>query len=216
MLKIKIIACLVFCVGFNAFAQNLTPKEKAVFDDIAYKRMQVGNYEVINKWAVPIRYQVFGDVPDYLLKEIDSTFNQIKALTALDIKRTTDNDEANFLIVLGTKDINMLSKNMLKYLNTFGGHYYRTNKKSEIIRVECFLNAEKYSNRMDIRAALKKNLIKCIGFFKTTDSAPSSLFYSASNTKLKIDAFDSHIISAMYLPTIKAGMTKEEVDAILK
>jgi hypothetical protein len=214
-LYLKLTFCCTFLCCINAFSQKLTEKEKIVFDDIAYKRMQAGNYEVILKWAIPIRYQILGDAPEYIVKEIDTTFRQLSALTKLDIKKTTDNDEANFLICIGAKDLSLLSKNLLKYVNSFGGHYYRTNKNSEVTRVECLVMPEKYNSKADVRHLLKKNLVKCIGFFKTSGAAPSSLFYNASNGKLKIDEFDSHIISTLYNSEIKPGMEKEQVDKIL-
>ena len=216
MLKIRIIFSFLMFIGIAATAQQLTEKEKAVFDDIAYKRMQVGNYEVILKWTMPIRYKIYGDALEYVVKEIDTTFSQLKLLTQLDIQKTTDDDDANFLIFIGAKDIDQLSKNMLKYVNSPGGNYYRTNKNSEVIRVECLAMPEKYNSKADLRHALKKNLVKCMGFFKTSAASSSSLFYAANNGKLKIDDFDSHIITTLYHPSIKPGMTKDEVDKLLK
>jgi hypothetical protein len=217
MTKLKftfIFCCIVLC-NMNAFSQTLSPKEKAVFDEVAYKRMQTGNYEVINKWIIPIRYKIYGDAAEYLIKEVDTTFKKLKALTHLDIEKTSDDDETNFLIVVGSKDIGLLSKNMAKYVNQYGGHTYRANKNSEITRVECLVMPEKYQNKQDVRAVIKKSIVKCMGFFNSTEAVPMSLFYAHSNGKLKVDDFDSHIISTMYLPTIKSGMLKEEVDKIL-
>jgi hypothetical protein len=211
-LYLKLTLCCTLLCCINAFSQKLTEREKVVFDDIAYKRMQAGNYEVILKWAIPIRYQILGDAPEYIVKEIDTTFSQLSALTKLDIKKTTDSDDANFIIFVGAKDISLLSKNLLKYINTFGGHYYRTNKNSEVTRVECLVMHEKYSSKADVRHVLKKNIVKCMGFFKTSKLSPSSLFYEASNGKLKIDEFDGHIISKLYDPLIKPGMDKDEVE----
>lgn len=211
-----IIVSLLLLFSITVVGQQLTEKEKAVFDEIAYKRMQAGNYEVILKWVVPIRYKIYGNAPEYAVKEVDTTMAQLRLLTRLDIKKTTDDDEVNFLICIGAEGLGQLSKNMLKYANGPGGNYYRTNKNSEVIRVECLAMPEKYPGKADLRHALKKNLVKCMGFFKSSGAAPSSLFYSANNAKLKIDEFDAHIISTFYHPKIKPGMTIEEVDAILK
>ncbi len=211
-----LLSTLLILFSSSLFAQSLTPDEKQVFDEIVYKRRQVGEYAVISKWATPIRYKVYGDIESWLMKEIDSTFNQVKRLTKLDISKTISDDEANFIFVIGKKEIGKLSQNMEKYLDSYGGTQYKTNKNLEVSRVENFVNADKYRFKTDVRYVVKKHIIKSFGFFQTTMSAPSSLFYAQNNNKLKIDTFDSHIISTLYLPAIKSGMSKDEVDQVLK
>ncbi len=143
---------------------------------------------------------------------------QIKKLTALVIEKTNDDDEANFIIVVGKaeKDLEMLSNDMAKYLNAYGGFIYWPNAKAEIIKAENLIVPESYTgNKAAVRFAIKRGIIKCFGLIKGTETAPYSLFYTDNNYKLKIDLFDSHIISTFYLPSIKAGITKDKVDEIL-
>lgn len=215
MLKIKFTLALLCLLNLGAFAQKLTDAEKYVFDDIAYHRRQNGEYAVISKWVVPIRYKIYGNVDNKLMKEIDSTFSHIKRLTQLDIAKTENDADANFIFVFGQTDAQVLSKNMLKYLNTTGGTQYRTNKMFEITRVENVINPEKYTFKQDARFAVKKHIVKSMGFFKSTDLAPYSLFFVKSNNKSKIDDFDSHIITTLYRTDIKPGMTQEEVNQLL-
>ena len=215
MLSIKIILCLFCFAGLSAHAQNLTRNEKIVFDEVAYKRRQVGEYAVISKWVIPIRYKVYGDVEPWLMKEIDSTFSQLKKITGFDIQKTDDDDEANFIFAIGKKDLSKLSPNMSKYFSSFGGSQYKTNKNFEIYRVENFVNDKEYKQRDDVWYSIKKHIVKSLGFFQTTNQVATSLFYAQNNGKLKIDAFDSHIIATLYLPAIKPGMTKDEVDKLL-
>ena len=215
MLRIQFTLVLLLWVTLTTSAQNLSPEEKQVFDDIAYHRRQTGDYAVISKWVIPIRYKIYGDVDASLQKEIDSTFSQLQRLTKLDISKTTDDDEANFIFVIGAKDTQILSKNMEKYLNTYGGTQYRTNKGFEIYRVENVVMPEKYRFKQDVRFAIKKHIVKSIGFFKSSDLAPNSLFYTKNNNKLKIDSFDSHIIETLYRTDIKPGMTQDVVDQLL-
>lgn len=215
MLKIRLTLSLLLLLSIGAFAQTLTSEEKAVFDDIVYHRRQSGEYAIISKWVIPIRYKIYGEVDTWLLKEIDSTFSQLQKLTGLNIAKTTNDDEVNFIFVIGDKDTHRLSPNMQKYLYTYGGSQYRTNKGFEITRVENVVMPDKYKFKQDVRYAVKKHLVKSMGFFKTSELAPYSLFYNKSNSKLKIDAFDSHIINTLYRADVKPGMTKDEVDKIL-
>lgn len=212
-----IIYCLILAT-LPAFAQKLTEKEKAAFDDIAYSRVQPGGYEVIIKWVMPVKYKIYGNPEAYVLKEIDTTMAQIKKLTALAIEKTDDDDEANFIIVIGKaeKDLEILSNDMAKYVNAYGGNIYWPNAKAEIIKAEILIIPESYNdNRGAVRCTIKKSILKSFGFTKSTETAPYSLFYTANNYKLKIDLFDSHIISTFYLPSIKAGATKDKVDEVL-
>lgn len=204
--------------SLSVFAQKLTPKERVVFDQIAYHRVKVGEYEKITKWVVPIRYKIVGDSSKYIVNEIDSIFSQLKRLTNLDIQKSEDNDEVNFMIALSTSPEALfnMTNNFSKYANSYGGYFYRTNKKSEIYRMESLFAVGKYKSKSDARYAVRRGIIRSMGFFKQTNHAPSSIFYEEANHKLKFDAFDSAIITAFYNENIKPGMTKEEVDPLLQ
>jgi len=216
-MKLKyLITALLFFVSLSTFAQQLTETEKYVFDELVYNRRQVGEYSVIYKWVTPIRYKIYGEVDQSLLREIDSTFSQLKQLTKLDIQKTDDDGEVNFIFVIGKKDTHMLSSNMHKYLNTYGGSQYKTTKQFAISRIENLVMPENYRFKVEARHAIKKHIVRSLGFFKTSEVVPNSFFYTKSNNKLKIDQFDSHIISTLYLPSIIPGMTKDEVDLLLK
>lgn len=218
MEKITFFIFLFFASDVIAFAQSLAPKEKIVFDEIAYHRLRVGEYEKIHKWIIPIRYKVIGDNSKYVLDEIDTTFSQLAKLTKLDIQKSDDDDEVNFVIALSadTDVLSQLSENTRKYANGFGGFAYKANKKSEIYRLERLFVISKYPSKADVRYVIKKGIITSMGLFKRSKSAPKSIFYDENNGKLKIDAFDSAIITAFYDEKIKPGMTKEEVDVLLK
>ncbi|RZL30457.1 MAG: DUF2927 domain-containing protein, partial [Pedobacter sp.] len=60
---------------------------------------------------------------------------------------------------------------------------------------------------------VKRTIIKTLGFSNNSKLAPRSVFTNLNHT-IKLDDFDSHIISALYNPAIKPGMTKDEVDKI--
>jgi len=205
-------------ISIKVFSQNLPAKEKAVFDEIAYHRIKVGEYEKINKWVIPIYYKIVGDHSDYIIEEIDSTFSQLKKLTKLEIRKSNDDDEVNFVINLSSNGEMppSLSTTLQKYINNSGGYFYRANKNNEIYRVENLFILSKYSRKADARSAGKRGIIMGKGFFKRTKNVPNSLFYNTSNGKLKLDAFDSAIIAAFYDEKIKPGMTKDEVDALFK
>lgn len=216
MLSLKFTLALLFAVNFGVFAQQLTSDEKIVFDEIVFKRRQVGEYAVISKWVIPIRYKIAGETEPWLIKDIDSTFSLLKTLTGLDIKKTEDDTEANVLFGIGEKGTAFLSPNMAKYFTAYGGTSYKTNRNFEIYRVENFVNADRYKSKADLRAVIKKHIVKSLGFFQSTDQVPNSIFYSRNNNKQKLDSFDSHIIKTLYLPSIKPGMTKDDVDKILQ
>lgn len=216
MLKFKLFLLFLFALQVDSFSQQLTKSEKSVFDEIAYFRIKPNDYSRITKWVVPIRYKLYGDSSEYIKKEIDSTFAQLKRLTGLDIQKTNDDDEVNFVIAALTDDkvYPALSEETSKHANRYGGYYFKANNKNEIYRVENLIYPVSYKEKIELRASLKKSIVKSLGFFTPTEQMPNSFFYSQGNGKLKIDAFDSHIISTLYLPAIKTGMTKEEVEKI--
>ncbi|RZK53791.1 MAG: DUF2927 domain-containing protein, partial [Pedobacter sp.] len=59
------------------------------------------------------------------------------------------------------------------------------------------------------------NIIKTLGFLNNSKLAPNSVFTILNSNLVKLDEFDGHIISGLYLQAIKPGMTPDEVDKIL-
>lgn len=216
--KIYLSIFLILISTAAVFAQKLSAKEKIAFDEIAYHRFRAGEYEKIHKWVIPIRYKVIGDSSKYIINEIDTIFSQLAKLTNLDIQKSDDDDEVNFLIALSAdaEVLSQLSENTRRYASGFGGFAYKANVKSEIYRLERIFVLSKYLSKADARYAVRKGIAIGMGLLKRSETAPSSIFYSANNRKLKFDAFDSAIITAFYNENIKPGMTKEEVDPLLK
>lgn len=213
------LSVFLFLVSIGlVFGQKLEPKEKAVFDEIAYRRVKVGEYEKIIKWSMPIYYKIIGDSSKYAVNEIDTVFSQLRKLTKLEIRKSNDDDEVNFVIALSVdgKLPSTVSDTFRKNENSSGGFTYRINQKSEIYYVESLFVLSKYNSKVDVRYSIRKTILAGMGFFKRSEYAPASIFYSANNRKLKFDAFDSAIIAAFYNEKIKPGMTKEEVDPLFQ
>lgn len=215
MVKIKIILILLLVSSLNSFAQKLTENEKAVFDELVYNRKRVGDYETLTKWAKPIRYKIYGDTSAYLVKEVDSFFSFLKNITLLDIKKTNDENDVNFTFVFGTKPEDFKEYTIYKKpLETPANYRRKVTYKSEIEGASILINIKKFPERIKVKNAFKKYLIKCFGFPNDTELAPNSVFNTKSFFNFKIEDFDIHIIAALYNPAIKPGMTKDEVDKI--
>lgn len=213
MLKLKLIIFLFISINIDAYSQKLTLEEKAVFDEIVYQRKKVGEYETLTKWGKPIRYKIYGDTSEYLVKEVDSFFNFIKKITSLDIKKADINNKENFAIIFGAKLDGFKkfegspSENPFSYLIVWTSNY-------DFMKASISLNTKKLGSNTNIKNAFKKIIFKCLGFYKDSELAPNSIFNMKASSH-KITDFDLHIISALYNKKIKGGMTKDEVDKIL-
>lgn len=216
MIKLKIILFLLLFTSLNCLAQKLTENEKTVFDEIVYKRQKIGEYETLTKWDKPIRYRIYGDTSAYLTKTIDSFFNLLKKITTLDIKKATADDSENFTFVFSSKPEDFQTHTLTKRpLESPGSYRLKVDKKGEIYYGQSLINTKKFASRTNIKNAIRKNIIKCIGFPINSEYAPNSVFTIKNNNDIKIDDFDIHIISALYNPAIKPGMTRDQVDQIL-
>ena len=216
MLKLNFILLLFLFSSLSSFAQKLTANEKAVFDELVYKRKKIGDYETLTKWAKPIRYKIYGDTTPYLVKEVDSFFNLIKKITSLDIKKATTESEENFILVFGTKPESFQEHTSDKTnLESAASYRRRVSFKSEIEWAQSLINTKKFGDRLSIKNAIKKNIIKNIGFPNDSKFAQNSIFNIKSRNSIEVEDFDIHIIAALYLPAIKPGMTRDEVDKIL-
>lgn len=215
MLKLKFVLLLFISIGIDVYAQKLTPEEKTVFDEVVYQRKKVGEYETLSKWAMPIRYKIYGDTASYLVKEVDSFFNLIKKITSYDIKKVENANEENFTIVFGTKPDDFKEYTLSKTpLESAASYRRRVTPNSEIKWAHSLINIKKFRDRVSIKNAVKKNIIKGLGFTNDSKLAPNSIFNTKSDN-YKIEDFDIHIITALYLQAIKPGMTTDEVDKIL-
>lgn len=215
--KIKFILFLLIISSLNSFAQKLTENEKTVFDELVYKRKQIGEYETLSKWVKPIRYKIYGDTSAYIVKEVDSFFNLLKKITPLDIKKAANESEENFMLVFGEKPEDFQAYTATnRPLEAIGSYRIRTTNNGEIYWGQGLINTKKFGTRANIKNAIKKNIVKCIGFSNSSEFAPSSVFTIKNSNDIKIEAFDIHIISELYLPAIKPGMTRDQVDEILK
>ncbi|TCC93988.1 DUF2927 domain-containing protein [Pedobacter frigiditerrae] len=204
--------CLLL-IGLSSFSQTINYSEKLVFDDVAYITSPINGKKVISKWAGPIRYQINNSPSEFITKEIDTTFSEIKKLTSLDIKKAVSNEEANLIINLGKEDkaknISTPSGSVMKYNGNFN---HKTNDKLEIIKVENLFIVADSETKADIKYSLKRMILKSFGFFRKSEEAPYSLFYAQRNNAIKIDKFDGHIISFFYSSFVKAGMEKDQLD----
>lgn len=215
MLKIKIILFLLLVSSVNSFAQKLTVAEKAVFDEIVYYRRVIGEYEAIYKWKNPIIYKIHGDTSSNLVKEVDSFFNLIKKITALDIKKANRNDKENFWIIIASepghfpKRLDGKNDSEIPY-----SHHINRSINYECYSAPMLINTKKIGSYTNNKNAIKKLIVKCLGFYKDSELAPNSIFNMKASSH-KITDFDLHIISALYNKKIKGGMTKDEVDKIL-
>ncbi|WP_316770669.1 DUF2927 domain-containing protein [Pedobacter frigiditerrae] len=216
MFKLKFILLLFIAISIDVYAQKLTPDEKIVFNEIVFKRRKAGEYETLSKWVVPIRYKIYGDTSLYLVKEVDSFFNQIRKLTELDIKKATSDTEENYQIVFGNNPEDFESYTLSKTPLTSPGSYrIKSTKLSEIYWGQNLINIKKFGNRANAKNFFRRNIIKTLGFLNNSKLAPNSVFTILNSNLVKLDEFDGHIISALYLQAIKPGMTPDEVDKIL-
>ncbi|RZL33946.1 MAG: DUF2927 domain-containing protein [Pedobacter sp.] len=213
MQKIKFIFLILITISANVFSQQLTFQEKLVFDDVVYITPKGSSKKIISKWTSPIIYQIKGDAPEAFVKEVDTTFSEFRKLTGLNIKKTTTDDEANFIIQV---EMELHSKNIKTpgggYMNYMGNFKHEANGKQEITRVENTIVILKRYSKSDVKYALKRMVLKSLGFFKKSEEREVSLFFSRTNSAIKIDKFDQNIIKFLYGNFVKPGMTKEEID----
>lgn len=209
---------LMFCLfTISAFSQNLmSAANKANFKTLTLTKDASGKL-TIKKWVVPIRYKIYTVKGAYSITEIDSIFNQIKALTSLDIAPAKNEDETNFSIFLGNKtDFGTqipiaASQNFSKY----GGTYYKFNTKGELYQAIDLTTISSFSDSKDVRNALRKSIIKLFGFFNPLENMPSSIFYSQSNNVVKFNDYDTFLIRLLYGPRFTPGMDAAQVDEVL-
>tara|TARA_B100001093_G_scaffold520464_1_gene616279 strand:+ start:7859 stop:8116 length:258 start_codon:yes stop_codon:yes gene_type:complete len=72
------------------------------------------------------------------------------------------------------------------------------------------------ANLAEQKHLLREELTQSLGLARDSQKYPESIFQSAWTTTTKYTSIDSDLIRLLYHPDMRIGLTKDQVDVVLK
>lgn len=207
--------------------KTLSALEVAGFKQIALNVIG-GNGPFIKKWGLKevLVYMVDTSFA-YMNAELDSIIKDFNALTDTNLvfRKTTDKSIATLIIYLTDKNTflsaeppvvgnSYLRLNSIGFLYAFWGHV-----EKKISNAVIFIDMARQSNNsiLDNRYVLHHEMMHALGFLGHVNfpDFSSSCLFNTYNFATSYSDFDKKMIPLLYNPAIKAGMTDQELNAVI-
>ncbi len=182
-----------------------------------------GRVDRIRKFDKPVRIYVAGPLRADRLKQLANVTAEIgRRVPNIDISLTNNRDDANVIVTL-VKDRD-LDKAIRKFYGIDNARDirrsldpqclsgFRKNDKYEIEHSEVILAID--AGDFVFLDCAYEELLQSLGPINDTDSVPWTMFNDDVSMGY-FDIYDQFILNILYDPRVKAGMTVEEVRAVL-
>lgn len=160
------------------------------------------------KWTKPIVFSPSGTLTREQVKQFFALMNQIKQLTALDMRMAQKGEPANLIINFLPRKA--LDKKVQKGINCYGK--ISAKKTYEITKGRAYIPSDR-PDKTD--HCLVEETVQLFGL--TNDSAviKNSMFYENSK-RTSLSVSDQILLKALYDPRLKAGMTQAEAAPLVR
>jgi hypothetical protein len=181
-----------------------------------------GRVDRIRKYQTPVRVYVDGTRPGRRAQLAKVVADIARRIQHLDIAMTESSDDANVLVNL------VRDRDLFRTLTNFYGSEraralrtsldpqclsgFRKNERFEIEHSDVILTVDK-GDFVFLDCAYEE-LLQSLGPINDTSSVPWTMFNDNVSMGF-FDVYDQYILNTLYDPRIKAGMSVEEVKAVL-
>ncbi len=173
----------------------------------------------ITKWVTDIRIFISGEYPPYLDAELDKVINEINDLSeSVQLSRTTSKDKANYQIYFGTgEEYAQIEPNAKAYVDdNFGLLWVYWNANNEIYQGSMYVDIVRTGDPNAQKHLLREELTQSLGLLNDSYKYSESIFYQDWTQTTEYSEIDKHLIEVLYSKKIKPGMTKQEVNQVVK
>jgi len=172
----------------------------------------------IRKWKTNINYYVLGDSAGYLEEELENIVQELHDITeeSLTIQRIFNQQEANFIVVLGDDSIyhDLFPENSHEIEDQLGLSSFNYNNKYEIEFASIFVKMDKI-DKIEEMHILREEFTQALGIPNDLDFLVNSILYQRrSKTNYYLD-FDKAIIKILYHRSILPGMGPSSCRSLL-
>lgn len=170
-----------------------------------------GSEEVVVKWVKPEvgieKHGLFNQFLEDCLGDVIEDFNSLSLTTKLHV--IEDGGEIDMYLEPKEKFEELLPE-YVPGNDGFG--WMRWNQDYEITQAIILINSNDHSKDIERCHLIREELTQVMGMAKDSYKYNDSIFYARWTTTLNYSQIDEEVIKIMYNPSIKPGMTRNDVE----
>ena len=177
----------------------------------------------LRKWNKPLRIYVEHQIGDQPLHDqlLDAHISQLVKITTFDISRVKNKSEANVYYYFTKQSIlpslvqNELDQSVVEYLHgAICLANVKTDKGNNIISAHIFIPVDQARMHGKLVACIVEELTQSLGLIRDSDLVFPSIFNDKTRNAL-LTGLDEILLRLLAEDTVKAGMSREELEPIL-
>ena len=177
----------------------------------------------LRKWNKPLRIYVEHQIGDQPLHDqlLDAHISQLVKITNFDISRVKNKSEANVYYYFTKQSIlpslvqNELDQSVVEYLHgAICLANVKTDKGNNIISAHIFIPVDQARMHGKLVACIVEELTQSLGLIRDSDLVFPSIFNDKTRNAL-LTGLDEILLRLLAEDTVKAGMSREELEPIL-
>lgn len=190
-----------------------TRAELDYFESIALGSEFGGASETVRKWLQDVDVQIHGAPTK---KDRDTTAAVIADLNRLiptvDVRLVNKNADINIYFV----PVDEAADYVPDYQQYSLGYFTFYNEPSGELEGADIMVATDWTSQVLRSHLIREELTQSFGLAKDSDEYPDSIFYQSYSEVQKYSPMDEAIIKLLYLPEIKVGFTKKQIENTVK
>ena len=173
---------------------------------------------ITRKWNEDIRISVTGDMPDYLLEELDEIISELNDLMTdgVSISLAEANEPSNFLIFSGSgaayAAINPGASTFVR--NNSGLFFVNWDAQQNLISADMYVDTRQVEEVFQMHL-LREELTQSLGLARDRIEYPESIFQASWTATTEYADIDKELIRLLYHPDVTSGLNEDQVRQVL-
>lgn len=217
-LSFLLIFCTL-CLSQTTFAQKYSPQVKEYFKEIAMGS-EFGRGQKIAKWTKNMKIFVMGSKIPHMETELNKIIRELNQLVSpIRIQKVSSQAQANFVVFFGSSNdyVGKIEPNAGRYAHrNLALFYVRYTPQGSVKKGSMYVNTAKMRAPDTRQHLLREELTQALGLMKDSYRYPKSIFYQKFSRTNQYTNIDKKLIRLLYNNKIQPGMTKQQVDQVLR
>lgn len=191
---------------------SYSDKEIEYFTEIALGTEYGNNIEVVRKWDSDIRIKIKGDPNEKDIESLNQVISDINGIIGDKVYLTIVNTNENI-------NINFVSLSDFSICNAKPGNYGYFNcrwRNNVIYGCDICIATDDSLLQEERSHMIREELTQSLGLMRDSFKYRDSIFYEGWTQTLNYSEIDRKMIEILYLDDVWLGMSKVEVERILK
>lgn len=203
----------------NPFLTEFQEETINYFTDVALGFEFGGASLITRKWNEDILISVSGDMPHYLIQELDNIIAELNDLITDNVTITIaeQGQGSNFMIFFGKGgDYAEINPSASTYIdNNRGLFFVNWNDAQNLTAADIYVDTERVEPIFQ-RHLLREELTQSLGLAMDRPEYPESIFQTSWTSTTEYADIDKELIRLLYHPDVVSGLNEEQVRKVLE